>query len=98
MEEQHDLYVNNLIGDIKVNPGDFCRYVNSQKKDTSKEEKWQWFGSQSWNRQMNLTVSLQICPPRVKMNTPKSPLRKRSASFMEGIHVSAKGVTKLLRV
>ena len=33
-KKQHDLYVNNLFGDIKVNPRDFYRYINSQKKDT----------------------------------------------------------------
>ena len=30
---QHDLYVNNLVGDAKANPRDFYRYINSQKKD-----------------------------------------------------------------
>ena len=34
MKKQHDLYVNNLVGDIKANPRDFYRYINSQKKDT----------------------------------------------------------------
>ena len=29
---QHDLYVNNLVGDVKANPRDFYRYINSQKK------------------------------------------------------------------
>ena len=31
---QHDLWVNNLVGDVKVNPRDFYRYTNVQKKDT----------------------------------------------------------------
>ena len=30
--KQRDLYVNNLVGDVKANPGDFYRYINSQKK------------------------------------------------------------------
>ena len=30
--KQHDLYVNNLVGDVKANPRDFYRYINSQKK------------------------------------------------------------------
>ena len=34
VKKQHDLYVNNLVGDIKANPRDFYRYINSQKKDT----------------------------------------------------------------
>ena len=34
VKKQHDLYVNNLVGDIKANPRDFYRYINGQKKDT----------------------------------------------------------------
>ena len=33
IRKQHDLYVNNLVGDVKANPKDFYRYTNSQKKD-----------------------------------------------------------------
>ena len=33
VRKQHDLYVN-LVGDVKANPRDFYRYINSQKKDT----------------------------------------------------------------
>ena len=33
VRNQHDLYVNNLEGDVKANPRDFYRYINSQKKD-----------------------------------------------------------------
>ena len=32
VRNQHDLYVNNLVGDVKANPRDFYRYINSQKK------------------------------------------------------------------
>ena len=34
VRKQHDLFVNNLIGDVKANPRDFYQYVNSQKIDT----------------------------------------------------------------
>ena len=34
LRKQHDLYVNNLVGDVKSNPRDFYRYINSQRKDT----------------------------------------------------------------
>ena len=34
IRKQHGLYVNNLVGDVKANPRDFYRYINSQKKDT----------------------------------------------------------------
>ena len=33
VRKQHDLYVNNLVGDVKANPRDFYRYINSQKKE-----------------------------------------------------------------
>ena len=32
VRKQHDLYVNNLVGDVKANPRDLNRYINSQKK------------------------------------------------------------------
>ena len=49
VKKQHDLYVKNLVGDIKANPRDFYRYINSQMKDTQgypsfKQAKWQRFG------------------------------------------------------
>ena len=34
VRKQHDLYVNNLVDDVKANPSDFYRYINSQRKDT----------------------------------------------------------------
>ena len=33
IRKQHDLYVNNLVGDVKADLKDFYRYINSQKKD-----------------------------------------------------------------
>ena len=32
VRKQHDLYVNNLIGNIKANPRDFSWYINGKKK------------------------------------------------------------------
>ena len=32
IRKQHGLYGNNLVGDVKANPRDFYRYINSQKK------------------------------------------------------------------
>ena len=68
MKKQHDSHVNNFVGDTKVNP----RRENSTSTLIAKSETrtvshlqreeiaavWQ---SQGWDRQMNLTVSLQIC-------------------------------------
>ena len=36
VRKQHDLYVNNFVGDVKANPRDFYQYINSQKKKTPK--------------------------------------------------------------
>ena len=33
IKQQHDLYVNNLVGGLKANHRDFYRYINSQKKE-----------------------------------------------------------------
>ena len=33
IRKQHDLYVNNLVRDVKAKPRDFYCYINSQKKD-----------------------------------------------------------------
>ena len=33
IRKQHDLYVNNLLGDVKANLKDFYRDINSQRKD-----------------------------------------------------------------
>ena len=33
IKKQHDMYVNNLKGDIKANPRDFYRYIKSKKKN-----------------------------------------------------------------
>ena len=38
VRKQHDLYVNNLVGDVKANPRDFYRYINSQYSTPEKEE------------------------------------------------------------
>ena len=32
IRKQYDLYVNNLVGDVKANLKDFYRYINNQKK------------------------------------------------------------------
>ena len=33
IKKEHDLYVNNLVGDIRANPRNFHRYTNIQSKD-----------------------------------------------------------------
>ena len=47
IRKQHDLCVNKLVGNVKANPRDFYRYINSQKKryprySPVEKEKWKW--------------------------------------------------------
>ena len=98
--KQHGLYVNNLVGDVKVNPRDFYRYINSEKKDTQ--------GIQPLKRRTGNGVA-QSDPERAeefngqftdvsnKNEHPQVPLLDRSAPFMDNIVVSKDGVTKLLK-
>ena len=44
----HNSYVNNLVGDVKANPREVYRYINSQKKrhprySTPEKEEWKGF-------------------------------------------------------
>ena len=100
VRKQHDLYVNNLVGDVKANPRDFYQYINSQKKDTqgipalkrkngngvaqSDLEKAEEFNGQ-FTDVFNKNVHTQV------------PLLDRSAPFMNYIAVCKSGVIKLLK-
>ena len=76
-KKQHDLYINSLVGDIKLiqetSTGTLIVKRKIPKIHVSHLQRgemaavWQ---SQSWNRQMNLTISLRMCS--TKVNTPKS--------------------------
>ena len=90
VRKQHDLYVNNLVGEVKANPRDFYRYINSQKKDTQgipprKGRMERVLLSQISKRQRNSMFSLRMCS--IKMNTPRT-LLDRSAPIMNDIAVS----------
>ena len=95
-----DLYVNNLVGDVKANPRDFYRYINNHKKDTkgipplkrkngkdlaqSDLEKPEEFNGQ-FTDLFNKNEHTQV------------PLLDRSAPFMNDIAVSKDGVIKFLK-
>ena len=68
----HDLYVNNLVGDVKANPRDFYRNINSQEKKKIikifrplKEEEELVSQLPKLNRLRNLMVSLRRCSTKV---------------------------------
>ena len=84
MKKQHDLYVNNLVGDINANPRDFYRYINSQKKDT--------LGIPPLKRRNGSGLAESQLEQADEFNG-----HNRLSPFMEDIHVLAEGVTKLLK-
>ena len=92
--------MNNLVGDVKANPRDFYRYINSQKKDTQgipprKGRMEMVLLSRISKRQWNSIVSLRMYS--VKNEHSQVPLLERSAPFMNDIAVSKDGVIKLLK-
>ena len=100
VRKQQDLYVNNLVGDVKANPRDFYRYINSQKKDTQ--------GIPPLNRKNGKGVAQSDLEKAEEFNSQftdvfsknehtQVPLLNRSAPFMNDIAVSKDGVIKLLK-
>ena len=100
VRKQHDLYVNNLVGDVMANPRDFYRYINSQKKDTQgipplkrKNEK----GVAQSDLEKAEEFNGQFTDAFNKNEQTQVPLLDRSAPFMNDIAVSKDGVIKLLK-
>ena len=77
--------MNNLVGDVKVNPRDFYRYTNSQKKDTQ--------GIPPLKRKNGKGVAQSDVFN--KNEHTEVPLLDRSAPFMNDIAVSKDGVNKI---
>ena len=100
VKKQHDLYVNNLVGDIKANPRDFYRYINSQKKDTQgipPLKRRNGSGLAESELEQAEEFNGQFTDVFNKSEHTQVPLPNRSAPFLKEIHVSAEGVTKLLK-
>ena len=97
--KQHDLYVNNLVGDVKTNPRDFYRYINSQKKD--------YKGIPPLKRRGGTGITASEIEQAEEFNgqftdvfdksDSEIPFLSRSVPFMDDIVVSNEGVTKLLK-
>ena len=92
--------MNNLVGDVKANPRDFYRYINSQKKDTQ--------GIPPLKRKTGKGVAQSDLEKAEEFNGQFTdvfnknehthvPLLDRSAPFMNDIAVSKDGVIKLLK-
>ena len=100
VKKQHNLYVSNLVGDIKAYPRDFYRYINGQKKDTQ--------GIPPFKRRNGNGVAESELEQADEFNSQftdvfnknehsQVPFPNRLAPFMNDIVVSAVGVTKLLK-
>ena len=92
--------MNNLVGDVKANPWDFYRYINSQKKDTQgipPLKKRQGGGLAQSDFEQASEFNSQFTDVFTKSEHGQVPLLDRSASFMEDIVVTKEGVTKLLK-
>ena len=90
-----------LVGDIKANPRDFYRYINSQKKDAQgisplKRRNGSGLAESELEQADEFNGQLTGVLNRSE-HTQQIPIPSRSAPFMEDIHVSAEGVTKLLK-
>ena len=99
VKKQHDLYVNNLVGDIKANPRDFYRYINGQKKDTQgipPFKRRNGYGVAESELEQIDEFNGQFTNVFNKNEHSQVPLPNWSAPFMNDV-VSAVGVTKLLK-
>ena len=100
VRKQHDLYVNNLVGDVKTNPRDFHRYINSQKKDNQGIPPFKRRGGTDTTAseiEQAEEFNSQFTDVFNKNDHSEVPFLSRSAPFMDGIVVSDEGVTKLLK-
>ena len=76
--KQHDVYVNNVVGDIKANPRDFYRYINSKEKETRGISPLKKGGIKvgSPNRNSRRRMNLMVCSwmSSLKLNITRSLL------------------------
>ena len=85
---QHDIYVSNLVGDIKANPTDFYRCITGRTKDNQ--------GIPPLKRRNGNGVAESELEQADEFNG-QFTVPNRSAPFMNDIVVSAVGVTKLFK-
>ena len=92
--------MNNLAGDVKANPRDFYRYINSQKKDTLgipplKRKNGKGVAQSDLERADEFNS--QFTDVFNKNEHTQVPLLDRFAPVMKEIAVSKDGVIKLLK-
>ena len=92
--------MNNLVGDVKANPRDFYRYINSQKKDTQyipplKRKNGKGVAQSDLKKAEEFNG--QFTDVFNKNEHTQAPLLDRSAPFMNNIVISKEGAIKLLK-
>ena len=92
--------MNNLVGDVKANPRDFYRYINSQKKDTQgipllKRKNGKGVAQSDLEKAEEFNG--QFTDVFSKNEHTQVPLLDRSAPFMNDTAVFKDGVIKLLK-
>ena len=99
LRKQHDLYVNNLVGDVKANPQDFYQYIKSEKRQSrySALKKRGGTGIKASEIEQAEEFNGQFMDVFNKNDHSEVPFLSRSAPFMDDIVVSNEGVTKLLK-
>ena len=100
VRKQHDFYGINLVCDVKANPRDFYRYINSQKKDSQcipplKRKNGKGVAQSDLGKAEEFNG--QFTDVFNKNKHTRVPLLDRSAPFMNDIAVSKDGVIKPLK-
>ena len=92
--------MNNLVGDVKTNPRDFCPYINSQKKDTQcipPVKRKNGKGVAQSDLEKAEKFNGQFTDVFNKNEHTQVPLLDRCVPFMNDIAVSKDRVIKLLK-
>ena len=100
VRKQRDLYVNNLVGDVKGNPRDVYRHINSHKKDTQvmlplKRKNGKGVAQSDLEKAEEFNG--QFTDVFNKNEHTQVSLLNRSAPFMNDTAFSKDGVIKLLK-
>ena len=101
VRKQHDLYVNNLVGDVKANPRDFYWCINSQKidnQDIPPLKRRRGTGITASETEQAEEFNGQFTDVFNKNDHSEIPFLSRSAPFMDDIVVSNEDVTNFLKV
>ena len=100
IKKQHELYVNNLVGDTRANPRNFYRYTNSQRKDSQgipPLKKRDGHGLAESESNQAEEFDGQFTGVFTQSSFNEVPLFGRPTTRMNDIVVSTEGLTRLLK-